>query len=367
MENLFNQKVINAESVFAQDYIDANMLYLYRFNRLPSVHFLSGVDSEKAFAAIQEQFAGRMKEVLKRRWYKRESRRFAFDNTIVVFDNECLLELDASYCEILHNGQSDAFVTEVSNLVLRFRERQRREPLEINLVVNTGRKLELRAMEIKRTRLSLGLFYEDDFAPVDELIRKRLRKKNDKGIVLLHGLPGTGKTTYLRYLVGRIRKRVLFLSPAVAGNLLNPEFIDLLVENPNTVLIIEDAENIIMDRRFNSGSSVSNLLNISDGLLADFLNVQLICTFNSAVTMVDSALLRKGRLIARYEFGRLSVEKSRRLSRHLGVERPIDQPMTIAEIANPEGLEQPVEPQPVIGFRRALEGVNGTLAGELNR
>jgi predicted AAA+ superfamily ATPase len=45
------------------------------------------------------------------------------------------------------------------------------------------------------------------------VIQQRLRKKEDKGIVLLHGLPGTGKTTYLRYLIGRIKKRVLFVSP----------------------------------------------------------------------------------------------------------------------------------------------------------
>jgi ATP-dependent 26S proteasome regulatory subunit len=190
------------------------------------------------------------------------------------------------------------------------------------------------------------------FKETDEIIRKRLNSKKDKGIVLLHGLPGTGKTTYLRYLVGKIKKRVLFLSPTVAGNLMNPEFIELLIDNPDTVLIIEDAENIIMDRRYNTGSAVSNLLNISDGLLADFLNVQLICTFNSSLTMVDSALMRKGRLIAKYEFGKLSAAKAQRLSNHLGFETIIDQPMTIAEIANPHEKPEQKEKTAIIGFRR---------------
>lgn len=214
--------------------------------------------------------------------------------------------------------------------------------------------MELRAMEIKRTKLDLDLYYEDDFKETDEVIRKRLNTKNDKGIVLLHGLPGTGKTSYLRYLVGKIKKKVLFLPPNIAGSLVDPEFIDLLVDNPNSVVIIEDAENIIMDRRSHSNSAVSNLLNISDGLLADFLNVQLICTFNNSLTLVDSALMRKGRLIAKYEFGKLGIAKAQRLSNHLGNTQIISKPMTIAEIANPGEKEYDNGRMEIIGFKRQL-------------
>ena len=214
---------------------------------------------------------------------------------------------------------------------------------------------ELKAMEIKRTKLDIDLFYEDEFKEVDKIIQKRLKKNNDKGIALLHGLPGTGKTSYLRYLVGKIRKKVLFLSPNVAGNLMDPDFIDLLIDNPNTVVIIEDAENIIMDRGLSGNSSVSNLLNISDGLLADFLNVQLICTFNSSLTMVDQALMRKGRLIARYEFNKLDIAKAQRLSEHLGIDQVITKPMTLAEITNPDMVGQMPAKTQVIGFRRMEE------------
>jgi ATP-dependent 26S proteasome regulatory subunit len=91
-------------------------------------------------------------------------------------------------------------------------------------------------------------------------------------------------------------------------------------------------------------------LNISDGLLADFLNVQIICTFNSSLTMVDSALMRKGRLIAKYEFGKLSVDKAQKLSRHLGFDATITRPMTVAEVANQHEVEQPADRIEVAGF-----------------
>jgi hypothetical protein len=88
--------------------------------------------------------------------------------------------------------------------------------------------------------------------------------------------------------------------------------------------------------------------------MADFLNVQLICTFNSSVAMIDSALMRKGRLIAKYEFGKLGIAKAQRLSDHLGYNNTVSQPMTIAEIANPNEKEQIVNKVEVIGFRRGL-------------
>jgi hypothetical protein len=354
MDNKIEQKIINANSVFDNYYIDSKALYMYCFSGVPCVDLVDDIEGEKAFEAFQVQYGSLIQSVHTYRKFRRKQKKVSFDDTVVILKDHGVMEFSNGYCEILHNGGNQLFFTEVISLLRSFKEKQRRRPLEINLIVKGSNYLELKAMEIRRTKLDLGLFYEDDFKSVDENIRCRLNQDNDKGIVLLHGLPGSGKTTYLRYLIGKIRKKVLFLSPNIAGSITDPDFIDLLIDNPNSVVIIEDAENVIMDRKSNPQSSVSNLLNISDGLLADFLNVQLICTFNSSVTMIDSALMRKGRLIARYEFGKLSIEKAQQLSNHLGFDNLIKRPMTIAEITNPqEQINQPQQVQ-VIGFRRAV-------------
>lgn len=348
------QKILSTNSVFSNQYLDSKALYMYSFKGIPCISFVGHIDGEKAFDAVKEKYGTMIQSIHSYRSYQRKKTKTEFDDTMVVLNNECVLEFDTNYCEILHNYSSGSFVNELVELLKTFRERQRRKPLEINLIVKNNSYMELKPMEIKRTKLELDLYYEDDFIQTNEVIRARLNKKNDKGIVLLHGLPGTGKTTYLRHLIGKVKKKVLFLSPNIASSLVDPEFIDLLVDNPNSVVIIEDAENIIMDRRTNQNSSVSNLLNISDGLLADFLNVQLICTFNSSLTMVDSALMRKGRLIAKYEFGKLSVRKAQRLNDRLGFRNLITKRMTIAEITNPGEKEHRNESAGVIGFRREL-------------
>jgi len=360
MENIYTQKVINANNVFTDSFLDVRMLFVYHFNLIPNAHFIGQIDGEKTFNIVKDRLAGKLKDIHETRFYNKKKKQFQFDTTVIIMYRKCVVEFGSSYCEIFHDGQQDELIKIIADIAVQFKERERRQPLEINLVIQARNKLNLKAMEIKRTKLDLDLFYEDDFKETDELIRKRLSQKNDKGIVLFHGLPGTGKTTYLRYLVGKIKKRVLFLSPSVAGNLMNPDFIELLIDNPNSVLIIEDAENIIMDRRYDSGSAVSNLLNISDGLLADFLNVQLICTFNSSVAMIDSALMRKGRLIARYEFGKLNTEKSQRLSDHLGFNTVVQKPMTIAEIAHQHEKQYDERKIEIVGFRRQETLLNQT-------
>src|SRR6185503_15218598 len=122
MDDLFSQKVINANNVFGHTFLDVKILYLYSFNRLPSINFIARIDAEKAFAAIREKFAGNIKNIHHRTWYKKTKKRFEFDNTIIIMDNNCVLELDDNFCEILHDGRSAEFIRSITDVVLQFKE-----------------------------------------------------------------------------------------------------------------------------------------------------------------------------------------------------------------------------------------------------
>lgn len=352
------QKIIDANSIFEHSFLDCKAYYMYCYHKVPCITWADQLNTEKVLDYIKTEYAEAITGIFQNSKFSRKKKKHIHFTTIILMKDNCLVELGGNYCEILHTHEDYEMANILIKEVSRFKRREKKKKFEINLISKDSYGLELKGMEIKKTKLDLDLYYEDDFKEVDKTIQSRLANKNDKGIVLLHGLPGTGKTTYLRYLIGRLKKRVLLVSPATTGELMNPELMDLLIDNPDSVLIIEDAENIIMDRKYSGSSTVSNLLNISDGLLADFLNVQLICTFNSSLTMVDSALMRKGRLIAKYEFGKLGIEKANRLSAHFGFDAVIDRPMTIAEIANPHEREQQPERKEVIGFRRKIELMN---------
>jgi hypothetical protein len=169
--------VINANNLFGDRFLDTKTLYLYCFNGLPSLSYIGQINGEKAFEVFKENFKDLIDYVHQYRWYKKKTKEYQFDTTVIVMKNNCLVEFDEGYCEVLHDGRQQGFLNELTNIVSQFKQKERRQPLEINVIVQDRNKLHLKAMEIKRTKLDLGLFYEDDFRETDELIRRRLNKK----------------------------------------------------------------------------------------------------------------------------------------------------------------------------------------------
>lgn len=353
MDDQIQQQVVDINGLFERPYLNSKTFFMYCYQQPPCESWVDQVDNVKIFQYLKAEYGHAIKGIYQYSEFNRKKRRSEFIRTVIVLDPNCMIEMSYTWCTVLFRHEDHAFAEKLLTAFSRFKKREKKSKFSIDLITKEGDELLLKSMDIKRTKLNLSLYYEEDFREMDVLIRKRLNQKEDKGIVLLHGLPGAGKTTYLRHLVGSLRKKVLFLSPSVADHIVRPEFMDLLIDNPDSVVVIEDAENIIMDRRVNGSSAVSNLLNISDGLLADFLHIQIICTFNHPLSMVDGALLRQGRLIAQYEFGKLSVDKAQRLSDHLGFRDRITRPMTIAEITHQgekdHGHTQRVQ---VLGFRQ---------------
>lgn len=75
------------------------------------------------------------------RWFKKEKKRFKFDETVFILRNNCIVEIDG-YCEILHGGKQDAFITKCTALMNRFKEKKKRDTMEFNLIVRGSYGLE---------------------------------------------------------------------------------------------------------------------------------------------------------------------------------------------------------------------------------
>lgn len=169
-------------------------------------------------------------------------------------------------------------------------------------------------------------------------IEKLLERKN--GLSILEGEPGTGKTTYLRNLMGILRKshRFYFIPPYDLGIVANPEFVGFWSRELSTypdnqfVVILEDADGALLSRAPDNRQEVTAILNLSDGMLADFLRMHVVCTINCRSIDIDPALMRPGRLTSHHIFGRLGANQAESLAKSLGKSLPQAHEYSLAEV-----------------------------------
>ena len=210
---------------------------------------------------------------------------------------------------------------------------------------------ELTEFKIKNIDVSIAKNYNQDLTELHPRIVDFIQSPDTNGIVLLHGAPGTGKTSYIRNLIKECDTRFVFLPNNLFSHISEPDFIAFICSYPNTVIILEDCEELLKPReQNNSGNGISNLLNLGDGLLGDALKLKIICTFNCSLNKIDEAMLRKGRLMFRYEFKALEDEKVNQLLKTLNIDTQTSEPMVLADVFHYAHNNGFVKEQKAIGF-----------------
>jgi hypothetical protein len=137
-------------------------------------------------------------------------------------------------------------------------------------------------------------------------------------IVLLEGIPGTGKTHMVKSFLNDIPSAMFILvSPDLVPSLGNPEMLPLILDTRTNysiegpiIFVIEDADKCLVIRGADNMSSIQSLLNLGDGILGSCLNLKIIATTNAKKLEIEPALLRHGRLSKRIEVGPLSKEEA---------------------------------------------------------
>lgn len=165
--------------------------------------------------------------------------------------------------------------------------------------------------------------YNNDFpeSRVEDFI-----KMDKGGIMIFNGMPGCGKSTYLKSLIFKYPDINFVITPQYL--LLNQENFRQLLFNmsygeKDCIYIIEDCEQLLVQRENNNAqfsSIIGDILNYTDGIFGDLTRTKFIFTFNTNLNNIDKAILRPGRLFLRYEFLPLSGENLKKMADKLGYE-----------------------------------------------
>ena len=183
--------------------------------------------------------------------------------------------------------------------------------------------------------------YNDDL-PYDKY--KEFCEKDGSGLALMFGTPGTGKTSLIKKLIYDCSDTNFYIMDfSMLQNIVSGQFLSFLLGLKNAVIIMEDCEYVLKRRNTHENPLINSLLNITDGLVGDALNIRFLCTFNAALTDIDEALLRPGRLKVKYEFKALNKDKTKAICGD-------DKAETLAEIYNRDKIDFNKKEQRKIGF-----------------
>lgn len=179
-----------------------------------------------------------------------------------------------------------------------------------------------------------------------ELERLMATQRLDGGrLILWQGPPGTGKTYALRALARAWRDWCDFhvvVDPDVFFGEDSSYLVDILFLEPRRtpqgepkarLLVLEDAgELVAAEARAETGQALSRLLNVSDGLLGQGLNLCTLITTNEPIERLHPAVLRPGRCAAQIEVPALDIETANRWLANRGNGASVSEPVTVAEL-----------------------------------
>lgn len=205
------------------------------------------------------------------------------------------------------------------------------EEFKISCANITPNGLELEPMELMLADYdNVDSYINDDtFKSINKLSKKI--NKLDKGLSIIYGNRGSGKTTILNWIASNSTKSVIFIPlSTIDATINNPNFKTHLMRNDGTLLIIDDCELFNSDMYAKSNITFANILQMIDGFNSDDLMANILLSFNlETEEELDADLLECNNLVDVIKFDELKKSKANKLCKLLSINHKVDSPILL--------------------------------------
>jgi hypothetical protein len=257
-----------------------------------------------------------------------------FDSETEDDDNNLITELTIFYCNKSKEFVDD-FISKFEDLLNTYEEYtdDNQSSNTFSLTLGTS-GLELNSVKfLEIDQENIDLYYNDKtFKQVNKLSKSL--KKVSKGLSIIHGHRGTGKSSLVNYLSTKIEKPFIFIPcPLFDTIVLSPEFKTFLNKNKDSVIILDDADIYFSELYSKSNIFTNNITQLVDGLDSDDYRVQIIAILNlKEVDQIDHILLQCNNLIDVICLDSLESSKVKDLCKHLNIKNKFTSPTNIRNI-----------------------------------
>lgn len=191
---------------------------------------------------------------------------------------------------------------------------------------------EFENLNINKDFEDIEYFYEEDVLKKVKKVTKLINSQQ-KGLTIICGERGCGKTNLLSYISTKLDKNAIFIPCNLIENSINnPEFKKLLSENKDSVLILDDVELYFSEMYSKSTFFTNNLLQLIEGIHSDLFNINIIVSLNCEIIDIDKKLTESNTLLDLIEVSKISVDKAKELCEFLDKKLEIVQDVRIIDI-----------------------------------